>query len=99
MTKPYKWNADEDTQDEASRRIYEIAEEAGLEVVIICNGDFQDIVERMTKMDKQKLETLALTTRDCANFKEMLRDFICHDWSAAARECWYQLTEDKEANE
>lgn len=95
MRKLYKWNADEDTQDEAVRRIKEIAEEAGLEVVIICNGDFQDAVERMTKMDKQKLNGLALTTRDCTHFKEMLRDFLCHDWSEASREVWYQLIEDR----
>jgi hypothetical protein len=90
----YKWGVDKSVQDEAMNRIYEIAEEADLEVVIVSNEDFEDTAKWQVS-DEGELKSLELTNEDCGNFKSNLRDFLTHDFSNASREVWHQLIESR----
>lgn len=86
MSKPYNWNADVDKQDEAARRIREIADEAGLEVIMICDEDFQNALISHSGGEEhlavESLKKLKLTVSDSVRFKEYLRDYLMNDWTA-----------------
>lgn len=86
MNKKYKWDADTAAQDEAARRIREIADEAGIEVIMICDEDFQNAVishcggEEVVAVES--LKKLKLTASDCVLFKEYLKEYLMNDYTA-----------------
>jgi hypothetical protein len=89
MSKPYDRHADSKPEDDAILAIRLLAEKAGLGVVIIGNGDFDEMIEH-TRSSRIKF-----TQQECDTFKKTVASALAGCWMDEAEWAFNNILDTK----